>query len=135
MRRRSIDVAGFQHWDQPTPAASRVGDIVFTGGTFGSDPATGQIPEGDLAAQTRFMFHNLERILDAAGCDMADIVKIEFYVRDAAATRAHLNPAWLAAFPDPASRPARHIFVYPDLPPAMLIQADAFAVASRPIKE
>ena len=129
--RRSIDVEGFSHGTNPTPAASRVGDIIFTGGVFGMDPKTGAIPP-DLAEQTRLVFFNIERILQAGGAGMDRIVKIEFYVRDAALAREALNPAWLGAFPDPASRPARHIFVYPELAGGMLIQADVFAVADRP---
>ena len=42
--RRRIEVEGFGHGGQPIPAASRVGNIVMTGGGCGLDPETGKIP-------------------------------------------------------------------------------------------
>lgn len=128
-RRRSINVEGFAHGTNPTPAASRVGNLIFTGGIFGVDPVTGTVPAGDVGAQTRLIFDLMQRILKAGGATFDDIVKVEFYVKDVDASRVALNPAWEAAFPDPDSRPARHIFVYPALPGNMLIQAHVFAVA------
>ena len=64
VKRRSIEVAGFSHGGQPIPAASRVGDLIMTGGVYGLDPASGAIP-GDVAEQARLMFANLGRILEA----------------------------------------------------------------------
>ena len=126
VRRRSIDVDGFSHGSNPTPAASRIGNILFTGGVFGVDPAGGSMPD-DLEVQTRLVFFNLRRILEAGGASFDDVVKIEFYVKDLAAVRPLINREWSAAFPDPASRPARHVFHY-ELPGDMLVQCDAFAV-------
>ena len=129
-RRRSIDVENFSHGSNPTPAASRVGNLLFTGGVFGTDPATGEMPD-NLEDQTRFGFANIRRILAAGGADMEDIVKIEIYCKDVAKAREAVNPEWVAAFPDPASRPARHLFLLESLAGGMLIQFDVFAVASR----
>ena len=42
-KRRSIVIEGFAHGAQPIPAASRVGNIVMTGGVHGIDPATGKL--------------------------------------------------------------------------------------------
>ena len=42
-----------------------------------------------------------------------------------------MNREWVAAFPDPASRPARHIFMHDALAGDMQVQCDVFAVASR----
>ena len=43
--RKSIEVEGFSHGANPIPAASRVGNIVMTGGISGQDPVTGKVPE------------------------------------------------------------------------------------------
>lgn len=125
--RRSIEVEGFNHGAQPIPAASRVGDIVMTGGVYGLDPATGKIPD-HVERQAELMFHNLARIMAAAGVSMDRVVKMTVYVKVPEA-RAAVNKQWLAAFPDPASRPARHTFQNDHLPANMLVQCDATAVA------
>jgi len=126
--RRSIEVAGFSHGGQPIPAASRVGDLIMTGGVYGLDPASGAIPD-DVAEQTRLMFANLGRILEAGGSGFEGVVKMTVYVKVPEA-RAAVNQQWLAAFPDPASRPARHTFQNDHLPANMLVQCDATAVAT-----
>lgn len=126
-RRRSIEVEGLAHGGLPIPVASRVGDLIATGGVRGVDPSTGQVPE-DAAEQARLMFANLERVVRAAGADPADILKVTIWI-GAPEVRAAVNPPWSALFPDPASRPARHIVMH-EFPPGMLIQCEALAVAS-----
>lgn len=125
--RKSIQVEGFSHGAQPIPAASRVGNIVMTGGIYGHDPATGKIPD-DVEKQAELMFHNLTRIIAAAGATMEQVVKMTVYVK-APEARAAVNKHWLLAFPDPTSRPARHTFQNDHLPSNMLVQCDATAVA------
>ena len=122
--RRSIDIEGFSH-GQPIPSASRIGPLVMTGGVFGVDRANGEIPE-ELEAQTRLMFDNLQRVLAAAGAGWGDVIRMTMYVRDRSARDA-INAAWVTAFPDPASRPARHTVVSATLPAGMLVQCDAVA--------
>jgi enamine deaminase RidA (YjgF/YER057c/UK114 family) len=125
MARRSIEVEGFSHGAQPIPAASRVGPLVMTGGVYGLDSDTGKLPE-DVAEQARLMFRNLTRILKAAGGDLTDIARMTVYVKVPEA-RAAVNVEWLKAFPDPASRPARHTLQNGGLPGHMLVQCDATA--------
>ena len=124
--RRSISVEGFGHGAQPIPSASRVGDVVMTGGIYGVDPATGEVPQ-DVESQVRLTFVQLERVLVAAGASLDQIVRMTFYFSSREARDA-INEAWLRAFPDPESRPARHTLQYDHLPPQLLVQCDAFAV-------
>jgi 2-iminobutanoate/2-iminopropanoate deaminase len=72
MTRRSIHIEGFDHGGQPIPAACRVGNIVMTGGVYGLDSATGQLPD-DVTAQTRLMFAHLNDILSAAGTNLDEV--------------------------------------------------------------
>jgi 2-iminobutanoate/2-iminopropanoate deaminase len=123
--RRSIEVDGYNHGPQPIPAASRVGPLVMTGGVHGLDPATNALPDG-VEDQARLMFWNLERIMIAAGGGLDRIAKVTVYVKVPEA-RAAVNAEWLKAFPDPASRPARHTLVNDNLPANMLVQCDATA--------
>lgn len=125
MTRRSIEVEGFSHGAQPIPAACRVGPLIMTGGVYGLDPATGKIPD-DVGEQARLMFANLERILQAAGARLVDVAKMTVYVRVPEA-RAAVNVEWLEAFPEVASRPARHTQQNDHLPANMLVQCDVTA--------
>jgi 2-iminobutanoate/2-iminopropanoate deaminase len=124
--RRSIEVEGFSHGKQPIPAASRVGNIVMTGGISGRDPKTGLIPD-DLDNQTELMFFNLARIMEAAGTSLDRVVKIMVFVKTPEA-RQVVNKHWLIAFPDPASRPARQTLHNDNLAANMLVQCEATAV-------
>lgn len=126
--RRSIDVEGFNHGVQPIPAAARVGGLVTTGGIYGLDPATGRLPD-DVAEQARLMFWQLERVLAAAGAGFGDVARMTIYAKVPEA-RAAVNAEWLKAFPDPESRPARHILTYEHLPANMLVQCDAIAMVT-----
>ena len=66
----------------PFSPAVRDGDRVYTSGQIGQDPATGQVVEGGVAAQTEQIFHNLEVILEAADKSLADVVKVNVYLID-----------------------------------------------------
>lgn len=71
--------------------AVRVGELLFVSGCIAVD-GEGRIVGGDdTAAQTRQVFANIERILDAAGATFADIVKITVYLVDIE-DRARINP-------------------------------------------
>jgi enamine deaminase RidA (YjgF/YER057c/UK114 family) len=126
--RRSIEVPGFNHAPQPIPAACRMANIVVTGGIYGLDVDSGKVPD-DPAHQTALMFENLLRVLVAAGATLGQVVKMTFWVRNPEA-RAFINPAWLEAFPDPQSRPARHTLQNDHMPANLLIQCDALAVVT-----
>ncbi len=118
-RRTSIHIDGFAH-KNPIPAACRIGPLVESGSVLGTDPATGQ-PAATIEAQCRFMLDNVRRIVEAAGGSTEDIVKVTVWMKDRS-QRPALNGPWLEMFPDPASRPARHAIVAPDLDMGKLIE-------------
>ena len=124
-KRRSIEVEGFGHGATPIPAASRIGNMIASGGIAGLDTATGKIPDG-LEAQVAAMFANVRKIVEASGGRVEDILKMTLWVRDRAA-RAIIDPHWIKMFPDSRSRPARHTLVY-QLPDPMLVQCDFLAI-------
>jgi len=126
-RRLSIEVPGFGH-DNPIPAACRVGPFLITSGVSGKEPHTGKIPEG-IEAQCAQMFSTLRTILQLAGGGPEDVVKMTVWLKDRS-QRPQLNKEWLAMFPDPHSRPARHTFAAADLAEPMLIQCEVMAVIS-----
>jgi 2-iminobutanoate/2-iminopropanoate deaminase len=59
----------------PYSQAVRHGDLVFVAGQVALDPATGQVVEGDIRAQTRQTLENVEAILQAAGTSLAHAVE------------------------------------------------------------
>jgi enamine deaminase RidA (YjgF/YER057c/UK114 family) len=71
------------HWDWsiPTPFSQgwRVGNLIFVGGQISGDSKGHAINPGDIAAQTRNTFENIRRVLQEAGADMSDIVRLNTY--------------------------------------------------------
>ncbi|RPJ81923.1 MAG: hypothetical protein EHM13_09705, partial [Acidobacteria bacterium] len=59
----------------PYSQAIKAGGFVFTAGQVGFEPATGQLVEGGIAAQTRRALQNLAAILEAAGSGMSRVVR------------------------------------------------------------
>jgi 2-iminobutanoate/2-iminopropanoate deaminase len=103
--RKSIYVEGFSH-KNPIPAACLIGGTLYSGSIQGSDPASGKYG-ATLEEQCVLMFAHVRRIVEAAGGSTADIIKVTVWMADRT-QRAALNVPWLAMFPDPHSRPARH---------------------------
>lgn len=117
--RVSVYIEGFSH-KNPIPAACRIGPLVESGSVLGTDPATGKLADG-MEAQCRHMLDNLRRIIEAAGGNTSDIVKLTVWMKDRS-QRPALNAPWLEMFPDPATRPARHTMHAPELDMGKLIE-------------
>ena len=109
----------------PIPMGVRLGNLVFSSGVMGKDPADDSLPP-DAARQAELMFRNARTLLERAGATLDDVAHVTVYVKDNA-YREHLNREWLKAFPDEHDRPARHTLLW-DLPGGMLIQCELVAV-------
>ncbi len=127
-RRRSIYIEGFSH-KNPIPAGCRIGPLLESGSVLGTDPATGK-PAATIEEQCRFMLDNVRRIVEVAGGDVGDIVKLTVWMKDRS-QRPALNVPWLAMFPDPANRPARHAIDAPTLDMGKLIECSFTAWIDR----
>ncbi len=57
-------------------------DLVFVSGQLPIDPSTGAFPEGGVTEQTRQSLSNAQAILQAAGLDLADVVKTTVFLAD-----------------------------------------------------
>ena len=82
-KRRSVEVPGLEH-THPIPNASRVGQLLMTGGIYGKDPATGKLAP-DAAGQCKLMFDNIRRVLEASGATPAHSTSETGVRRDKAA--------------------------------------------------
>lgn len=123
--RRSIEIEGLHHGGQPIPLASRIGNVLISGGIMGMNPETGIIPD-QVEEQCSLLFANVGRVMAAAGGSPQDIIKMTFFMKDRSARDA-INKEWVAMFPDAASRPARHTLTA-DLPGPLLVQCEVSAV-------
>jgi 2-iminobutanoate/2-iminopropanoate deaminase len=66
----------------PYSQAVRAGQLLFLSGQVPLDPATGQIVDGDIEAQTRRVFDNLAAVLKAGGRSFADVVRTTVFLAD-----------------------------------------------------
>lgn len=126
--RESFEIDGSKHGN-PIPTGTRVGNMLFSSGIMGADPATGVLPK-EADAQVSFAFRNMDSLLAAAGASLGDVGKVTVFVTDPS-TRALINREWLARFPDAHDRPARHTIVK-ELAGGMLVQLEIIAVISAP---
>jgi reactive intermediate/imine deaminase len=62
--------------------AIRVGRTVYVYGQIPLDPATGELVGGDMEAQVRRVFENLQAIAVAAGGDLDSAAKLNVYLTD-----------------------------------------------------
>jgi 2-iminobutanoate/2-iminopropanoate deaminase len=100
------------------------GGFVFTAGQIPLDPATGELVEGDIAAQTERVLRSLGAILDAAGSSPERVVKTTIYLQDLADFAA-VNAVYGRFFGD--HRPARSTVEVARLPKDARIEIDAVA--------
>ncbi len=124
-KKRSLEVPGVSHGGAPIPMGARVGNMLYSSGIMGKDPATNALP-ADVNEQARFAFDNMIALLKAGGATLDHLVRMTVYIKEEKA-RAAVNEQWLKYFPDPHDRPARHTLVY-DLPAGMLLQLEVVAV-------
>lgn len=124
---RSIELEGVSHGSAPIPMGARVGNVLYSSGIMGKDPATDQLP-ADVASQARFAFQNMKALLAAGGATLDHVVRVTVYMKEESA-RAAINEQWLKCFPDPHDRPARHALLH-DLRGGMLLQLEVVAVIS-----
>jgi 2-iminobutanoate/2-iminopropanoate deaminase len=110
----------------PYSQAIRVGDFIFTAGQIPIDPATGQLIEGDISAQTRRALMNVSAILDAAGTSMSKVVKTTVFMANMN-DFSLMNAVYAEFFPE--DPPARSTFAVAALPRNALIEIETITLA------
>jgi len=106
----------------PYSQAVRSGNTVFLSGQIPLDPATGQLVEGDIAAQSRRVFDNLQAVCQAAGGSLDQVVRIGIYLTDLgdfAAVNAVMADYFSAPYP------ARSTIEVAGLPRGARVEVDA----------
>mgnify|MGYP006287648837 CR=1 FL=1 len=108
----------------PYSQAIRSGGLIFTAGQIPMDPATGEMVQGDIEAQTRRVLDNLMAVLVAAGSGAANVLKVTVFMTDLGEF-ARMNAVYAEYFPDPP--PARSAVQVGALPKGAAIEMEAVA--------
>lgn len=100
------------------------GDLIFTSGQIPLDPASGELVQGDIQAQTRQVFSNLREVLQEAGASLDDAVKVNVYMTDLKDFAA-LNEVYATFFTQPY--PARSCVEVSSLPKGAQVEIEIIA--------
>lgn len=110
----------------PYSQAVKHDGILYTSGQIALDPATGNLVEGDFAAQARRVFENLKAVLAAGGSDFSRVLRATVFLQDMADFQT-LNGIYAEYFGD--HKPARTTIQVAGLPKGGMVEIDLIAVA------
>ncbi len=110
----------------PYSQAMVLDSLVFTAGQIALDPATMEVVEGDVAAQTERVMKNLRAILENAGASLGSVLKTTVYLADMNDFAA-MNEVYGRHFGE--HRPARSTVEVSRLPKDVSVEIDAIAFA------
>ena len=106
--------------------AVKVGRMVFISGQIPLDPVTMELVDGGVDAQIRQVFDNLAAVAEAAGGELADVVKLTVYLTDLG-NFSRVNEIMAQYFDEPY--PARAAIGVAGLPKCAVVEMDAILVA------
>lgn len=110
----------------PYSQAIKANGFVFVSGQVAFDPATQQIVEGDVSAQTERVLKNLSAILKAAGSSLQQVVKASVFLKNMSDFAA-MNEVYGRYFTQ--APPARSTVEVARLPKDVLVEIDVIALA------
>lgn len=99
--------------------------FLYSAGQIALDPATGQMVEAEIVAQTERVMDNLQSILEAAGAAWGDVVKTTVYLHDLTDFPT-VNEIYGKRIGD--ARPARSTVQVAGLPRGALVEIDLIAL-------
>lgn len=108
----------------PYSQATVAGGFLFTAGQIALDPKTGQVVEGDVAAQAEQVMRNLTAVLTGAGCSWAEVTKTTIFLVDLA-DFAKVNEVYGRHIG--GSRPARSTVAVAGLPRGVRVEIECVA--------
>jgi 2-iminobutanoate/2-iminopropanoate deaminase len=108
----------------PYSQAIRAGQLLFLSGQIPLDPASGQMIDGDISAQTKRVMENLGAVLKAAGLSFEAVVRTTIFLADMN-DFAKVNEVYGTYFN--AHAPARATVQVAQLPRGARVEIDAIA--------
>jgi 2-iminobutanoate/2-iminopropanoate deaminase len=109
----------------PYSPAIRAGSLLFLSGQIPLDPATGQLVDGDIRAQTTRVLQNIAELLEAGGADFSNVVRTTIFLADIG-DFAVVNEIYATYFTPPY--PARATVQVARLPRDVHVEIDAIAI-------
>jgi 2-iminobutanoate/2-iminopropanoate deaminase len=106
----------------PFSAGVRRAGFTFLSGQVAQDPATGQLVDGDAAAQAEQLLTNLASVVEAAGKTLDDVIRVGVYLTDMTDFAA-VNSVYARFFTAPY--PARTAIAVAALPLGAAVEMDA----------
>ena len=113
----------------PYSQAVQIENMVFTAGQIGLNPATMEIVDGGIEAQSRQVLTNLKAVLEAADSGLNYVVKTTVFLSDMA-NFAAMNAIYAEFFPE--NFPARSTVAAAGLPKGALVEIEAVALLTPP---
>jgi 2-iminobutanoate/2-iminopropanoate deaminase len=112
----------------PYSQGVRAGQLLFLSGQVGFDPATGQLVDAGIAAQTDRVLKNIGGILGAAGASYQDVVRTTVFLADMNDFAA-MNEVYATYFSQPY--PARSTVEVARLPKDARVEIDVIAILAQ----
>jgi reactive intermediate/imine deaminase len=123
MSRKEFRVDGLPEPLSHYTDAVRFGDLLFVSGVAPLDAEGRLVGADDPVAQTRQIFLNLQRVLEAAGATFADVLKVTVFLTDVG-DRTKINPVRQEFFGE--ARPASTLIGVRELAvPGMRVEIEA----------
>ena len=111
----------------PYSHAIRTGQLLFISGQVPIDPATGNLIDGDISAQTQRVMNNIDAVLKAGGLSFQHVVRTTIFLADISDFAA-VNAVYGTFFSEPY--PARATVQVSRLPKDARVEIDAIAAYS-----
>ncbi len=108
----------------PFPDGVRIGNLVILSGQLGIRPGTMELVDGGIEAETRQVFENIGRVLEAHGLGLADIVRVQVMLANIGEWQ-QFNGVYLTVFPE--AHPARSAFGASGLALGARVEVEVFA--------
>lgn len=109
----------------PYSQAILIEKLVFTAGQVGLDPASMELVEGGVEAQTRQVLTNLKHVLESADSGLNYVVKTTVFLQDMG-DFAKMNAIYAEFFPE--NPPARSTVQVAGLPKGALVEIECVAL-------
>ena len=110
----------------PYSQAIDCGSLLITSGQIPIDPATGNLVEGDITAQTRQSLTNVKAILEAAGLTMDNVAKTTVFLAHMSDFAA-MNAVYAEFFTE-GNYPARSAVEVGVLPKGALVEIETICL-------
>lgn len=101
------------------------GRLVFTAGQIPLDPASGEMKNASIEEATEQVLNNLQAVLEAAGSNLQNVIKVTVFMADLAEFAA-MNEVYGRYFQE--NPPARSAMQVAALPKGARIEMEAIAV-------